>query len=547
MNMILLLVMLFVTPVLYAQEPGPTVTRLNRPVSSATALASPTHADPITDGVHTEYYEEGKIQSKVEYQGGQRHGLTQNFDYNGVLREEISYVNGVEHGDQKQYGKNGQLESQWSNRNGKRDGVYRGYFSDGRLAEERNFKDGVFFDSEGKPYNGIYQVNYPDGKVFKKFSYKDGLGEGLFQVFNPSGHLADEYFQVAGQIQGIASHYDEQTGELLAKVNYEHDRPNGLVQEFEKGKLLNESYVVDDVKNGPFKKYEQDGGHWEGVAVHGVIEGDMKFYDAQNRLRLTQKTQNNEPTGDPVFYDEKGKAYASAVVLDSEKEKMLFFVLWFVVFILSLTVHEAAHAWAALKLGDETAYKGGQVTVNPLPHIRREPIGMIALPVVTYWTQGWMIGWASAPYNPEWALEHPRRAALMSLAGPISNLILALAAGCALRLGLKAGVFTMTDSVSSTALFGGVAPGATAVFASFLSILFFLNIVLFAFNLMPLPPLDGSGVVPVILPQRWAERYITFVSHPTVTIGGILIAWKSFDLIAPAILDVFTSGLFFGL
>lgn len=69
------------------------------------------------------------------------------------------------------------------------------------------------------------------------------------------------------------------------------------------------------------------------------------------------------------------------------------------VFLLSTTLHEAAHAWAAMRGGDRTAYDGGQVTLNPLPHIRREPIGMVVLPIVSVLISGWPLGFASAPYS----------------------------------------------------------------------------------------------------------------------------------------------------
>ena len=69
-------------------------------------------------------------------------------------------------------------------------------------------------------------------------------------------------------------------------------------------------------------------------------------------------------------------------------------------FLFSTTVHEAMHALVAWKLGDPTAYNGGQVSLSPIPHIKREPIGMLVLPLLTAMTQGWAIGWASAPYDP---------------------------------------------------------------------------------------------------------------------------------------------------
>jgi Zn-dependent protease len=96
----------------------------------------------------------------------------------------------------------------------------------------------------------------------------------------------------------------------------------------------------------------------------------------------------------------------------------------FVVFLFSTTLHEAAHAWAALRGGDPTAYRGGQVSLDPRPHIRREPLGLVVLPIITALVSGWPMGFASAPYDPQWAQRHPTRAALMSLAGPAANLAL---------------------------------------------------------------------------------------------------------------------------
>jgi hypothetical protein len=116
--------------------------------------------------------------------------------------------------------------------------------------------------------------------------------------------------------------------------------------------------------------------------------------------------------------------------------------LWYGVFLFSTVAHEAAHAWSALKLGDDTAAKGGQVSLNPWPHVRREPFGMIVVPLLSWFLGGWMIGWASAPYNPEWAKQYPRRAALMALAGPTANLLLVLAAALLIRVGIEWQVFT---------------------------------------------------------------------------------------------------------
>src|SRR5207302_618671 len=86
----------------------------------------------------------------------------------------------------------------------------------------------------------------------------------------------------------------------------------------------------------------------------------------------------------------------------------LGFILY-VVFLFSTTCHEAAHALAAKIGGDQTAFLGGQVTLNPVPHIQREPWGMVIIPILMLVMTGSLIGWASAPYDPNWARRHPHR------------------------------------------------------------------------------------------------------------------------------------------
>jgi len=200
---------------------------------------------------------------------------------------------------------------------------------------------------------------------------------------------------------------------------------------------------------------------------------------------------------------------------------------WFVVFLFSTTLHEAGHAFAAYRLGDSTAYEGGQVTLNPWPHIRREPVGMILVPLITFATRGWMMGWASAPYDPTWAHRYPRRAAVMALAGPAGNLILVLIAGLLIRLGMATGVFHAPETVQFTEMTSAAVPWADSLVAP-LSILFSLNLILFLFNLLPLPPLDGSAVLPMFMSDDTARRYHAFLHQPMFSLLGLLVAWQVF-------------------
>jgi Zn-dependent protease len=199
-------------------------------------------------------------------------------------------------------------------------------------------------------------------------------------------------------------------------------------------------------------------------------------------------------------------------------------VVWYAVLLFSLTFHEAAHAWAALRGGDPTAYLGGQVSLDPRPHIQREPLGTVVVPLLFYLTSGWMIGWASTPFDPRWAWAHPRRAGWMSLAGPAANLALVLVAAALVRVGLALGAFQPPEAISFDAV-TAASDGRFVAAAGLVSILFSLNLLLCVFNLIPLPPLDGSGALALLLGDDLARRYTALTRQPVFAIGGLLAAW----------------------
>lgn len=221
----------------------------------------------------------------------------------------------------------------------------------------------------------------------------------------------------------------------------------------------------------------------------------------------------------------------------------------YVVFLLSTTVHEAAHAWAALRGGDRTAYEGGQVTLDPMPHIRREPIGMVVLPLISVAIMGWPLGYASAPYNVAWARRYPDRAAWMALAGPGSNLFLLLIAALVINVGVLAGVFYAPDTINFidvTAATAGSDSWWNAV-AIVVGGFFSMNLLLMVFNLLPVPPLDGSAALVLLLPEKVVPRYQEALwGNPGLSLLGIFLAWQVFGFVFQPLFTMAISWLYPG-
>lgn len=286
--------------------------------------------------------------------------------------------------------------------------------------------------------------------------------------------------------------------------------------------------------------------HDRGLALHG--QGLVFLERVQDRQGLRHRDGRDDPSvvcvdcHKSLFYapsiDRPTNAgrlrpgwacYNRGRVTCMDSELLALAPIWYVTFLLSLTVHEAAHALVAKWGGDPTAFHGGQVTLNPLPHILREPFGTIVVPLITYFylMRGWMMGWASAPYDPIWQRRYPRRAAWMALAGPAGNFTLVLLAGVAMKIGLAAGVFVPPQALHFTQVVGANGQISEG-FAVFLSILFSLNVLLGAFNLLPVPPLDGVSAIGIFLPERLALKFAELSRNQMFSMLGLLIAWQAF-------------------
>ena len=166
--------------------------------------------------------------------------------------------------------------------------------------------------------------------------------------------------------------------------------------------------------------------------------------------------------------------------------------VWILPVIFAITVHETAHGWVAKKYGDNTASMQGRLTLNPIKHI--DWLGTIIIPGLLLLTgTGFIFGWAKPVPVDARNFKNPRHdMAIVALAGPVSNLLMALTWSLIARIGITIG--TSAENISLPLIYTGIA-GIS------------INLVLALINLLPIPPLDGSRVLTGILPSRLAWQY----------------------------------------
>lgn len=179
------------------------------------------------------------------------------------------------------------------------------------------------------------------------------------------------------------------------------------------------------------------------------------------------------------------------------------FLLFMVALIFSLSVHESAHAWMSNHFGDDLARLQGRITLNPAAHV--DPIGTLLFPAIAFFTQAPVIGWAKpTPVNPlRW---RNKRVAnfWVSVAGVICNFIIAIVAGVLIRVLYSTGLIGIVNGeLAPTTTDSLIAVGAVELLWGF----FTLNVALGVFNLIPIPPLDGSKVLQSILPQTFESGF----------------------------------------
>jgi Zn-dependent protease len=190
----------------------------------------------------------------------------------------------------------------------------------------------------------------------------------------------------------------------------------------------------------------------------------------------------------------------------------------------SVILHEISHGWAALVFGDDTAKRAGRLTLNPVAHI--DPFGTVILPLMLAVSGFGVFGYAKpVPVNVR-RLRNPRQHSLyVSLVGPVTNLTLALLAAVALRV--SSSVARVDDRFL-------IREGWVVEALFFLG---FLNVLLALFNLLPIPPLDGSAMVERVLPRQWLPSWYRFRQYSMLVLLGLVLFVPRFGdvIIDPAL------------
>jgi len=187
--------------------------------------------------------------------------------------------------------------------------------------------------------------------------------------------------------------------------------------------------------------------------------------------------------------------------------------------LIAVAVHEWAHGFAAWKLGDPTAKYDGRLTLNPLAHL--DPVGTVLFVLVGF-------GWGKpVTVDPRYFKHAVRDSAIVAFAGPLSNIILAFGAFfLALLFGMKAEVLAVTGAL--------IAPNNQPVIITFVAELLgdiiHINLVLMAFNLLPIAPLDGSKIIRIFLPYEYEHQYQQFMQKGPWILLGLIIAGRAFGL-----------------
>jgi Zn-dependent protease len=207
-------------------------------------------------------------------------------------------------------------------------------------------------------------------------------------------------------------------------------------------------------------------------------------------------------------------------------------VLELAMFVPAIVLHEVSHGYVSYRLGDPTAKMRGRLTLNPIKHM--DPFGTVLLPLLLWASGAPVFGYAKpVPINPNYYKDYRKGMMITGLAGPVTNLALALIAGLIVRF------LTLTGALA----YGSVSEGTLGVLGWILYGFYYfaqINLVLMFFNLIPIPPLDGSRVLPLFLSDRALQTYHQVEQYGILIFFGLL-------MVLPRILPFSPLGWYFNL
>ncbi len=201
-------------------------------------------------------------------------------------------------------------------------------------------------------------------------------------------------------------------------------------------------------------------------------------------------------------------------------ERLINFLIFLPLFFISLAVHEFAHAYYANKLGDSTAKDQGRMTLNPIKHI--DLVGSLLMPFIAFASGFLIIGWAKpVPVNPNNFKNPYKDDALVSVAGPVSNFALAL---------LFASLLFLNQALT---------PDTNSWLNSVLTLAVYFNVFLFAFNLLPIPPLDGSHILFDLFPNQITAKILNLGFYGTIILFLFIYSplWKYFMMFVVSVTE----------
>ncbi|HFD10989.1 MAG TPA: site-2 protease family protein [Crenotrichaceae bacterium] len=200
------------------------------------------------------------------------------------------------------------------------------------------------------------------------------------------------------------------------------------------------------------------------------------------------------------------------------------FAIWVLPVLFAITVHEVAHGWVAKKLGDNTAWMLGRLTLNPAKHI--DPVGTILVPGLLFMTSGMIFGWAK-PVPVNWRNLHNirRDMFLVALAGPAANLVMAIIWAILAKIAIEAQVAYFSVPLALMGMAGVQ-----------------INLLLMVINLLPIPPLDGGRILNAVLPLSLSQIYQQIEPFGLIIMAGLLYTGLLGGLLLP-VMDFFNQSI----